>query len=166
MIVSLVIGHGKNFEIGAKGELPWRLSDDLKNFKRVTMGKPIIMGRKTFDSIGRPLPGRVNAVLTRDRDWSHEGVEVFHSLEETFQRFESENIEEVVIIGGENLLRQSMERVDIMHLTEVQGTFPEADAFFPRYDKDAWEVVDEFTHAKDEKNDFDWTFRTLKRKER
>lgn len=165
MIVSIVIGHGKNREIGVNNELPWKLSGDLKNFKKYTLGKPIAMGRKTFESIGRPLPGRENIVLTRDRNFAAEGVTVKNSIKELFDYCEAKDVPELAIIGGEKILEQVMDRVDVMYLTEVDGVFPNADAFFPEYSKADWEVVESFSHPKDEKNDHPWMFKVLKRKD-
>ena len=164
MIVGAVIGHGINKEIGIQNRLPWKLSDDLKNFKRVTMGKPIAMGRKTFESIGKALPGRENIVLTRDPEWSEQGVTVLRSLEELFRYGEEKGFEELAIIGGQKILEQTMGRLDVMYLTEVDAEIPGADAFFPDYNPDEWEEVHRFSHPKDDKNEYSWTFRELRRR--
>ena len=163
MIVSLVVAYGKNREIGVNNQLPWHLSDDLKNFKRCTMGKPIAMGRNTYESIGRPLPGRENIVLSRNPDYRPEGVTVMPGLSELYTYCEGKGIAELAIIGGDKIFSQVMDRVDVMHVTEVDGSFPDADTFFPAFDQEAWEEVESFSHPKDEKNDHAWTFKTLKR---
>lgn len=163
MIVSLVVAYGKNKEIGVKGGLPWRLSDDLKNFKRCTMGKPIAMGRTTYESIGRPLPGRENIVLSRNKDVSIDGVTILSSLDELYSYCEGKGVEELAIIGGAKIYSQVMDRVDVMYVTEVEGSFENADAFFPSFDKESWEETESFSHPKDEKNNYAWTFKVLKR---
>lgn len=164
MIVSAAVAHGKNREIGERNRLPWKLSGDLKNFKKHTMGKAIVMGRKTFESIGRPLPGRENIVLSRDPRWSGEGVTKASSVEELFLYAQEKGIPELVVIGGQKVFEQTMERLDIMYLTEVEGEFPAADAFFPDYDPAQWDLEDSFRHPRDEKNEYPWTFKILRRK--
>ncbi|MCO4754361.1 MAG: dihydrofolate reductase [Bacteriovoracaceae bacterium] len=164
MIVSLVVAIGRNREIGINNELPWNLKDDLANFKKYTLGKPIAMGRKTFESIGRPLPGRENIVLTRNPEWSAEGVTVLGSIDELFSYAQNKGVEELAIIGGDKIFSQTMDRVELMYLTEVDASFDDADAFFPEFDRSNWEEIESFSHPQDERNDHAWTFRALKRK--
>ena len=163
MIVSIVVAMGRNREIGVDNGLPWTLKDDLKNFKKYTMGKPIAMGRNTFESIGRPLPGRENIVLTRNRHWSFEGVRVVHIIDELFSYCESKEFPELAIIGGDKIYSQLIERVDVLYLTEVDGEFPRADAFFPKFNESEWKLFESFHHDKDDRNNYPWTFKVLKR---
>lgn len=166
MIVSLVVAYGRNREIGVKNELPWRLSDDLKNFKKHTLGKPIAMGRKTYESIGRPLPGRENIVLSRNPEYQPEGVTVIRSLEELYQYCEEKGVAELAIIGGDKIFAQVMDRVDTMYITQVEGDFPAADAFFPAFSHEDW-IVDEaqeLRHERDDRNDYPWVFNVFRRK--
>lgn len=164
MNVSVVVAYGKNREIGVNNQLPWRLSDDLKNFKKHTMGKPIAMGRKTFESIGRPLPGRENIVLTRNENYRPEGVTVMGGLDELFKYCEKKKVEELAIIGGDKIFSQVMDKVNVMYLTEVDASFPKADAYFPSFDANEWELVDSYSHPQDKKNEYPWTFKILKKK--
>lgn len=137
---TIIVAMAENQVIGKDNDLPWRLSGDLKRFKAITMGKPIIMGRKTYDSIGRPLPGRTNIVITRNRDWQADGCKVVSSLDEAFQVAEAEGADEAMIIGGAEIYRQALAQVDRLELTLVKAEI-EGDAFFPEYNQDDWKVV-------------------------
>ena len=139
--VSLIVAVANNGVIGVANELPWRLPEDLKYFKSVTMGKPIMMGRKTFESIGRPLPGRSNIVITSDRQWSFPGVEVRFSIEAGLdlakQCAVAEGVDEVMVIGGEQIYRQLIDLADRIYMTRVD-TDPEGDAVFPALNMANW----------------------------
>lgn len=144
--LALIVAMANNRTIGCNNELPWRLPEDLKYFKSVTMGKPIVMGRKTFDSIGRPLPGRLNIVVTRNGEWQHPGVKTAPSLQQALAiaveerdiAVESEpQIQEVMVIGGAEIYRAAIELADRLYITRVQAQV-EGDAFFPEYDEAAW----------------------------
>ena len=140
MKLALIAARARNGVIGKGNTLPWHLPEDLRHFKALTMGKPMIMGRKTFDSIGRPLPGRTTLVVTRQQDWRFEGVEVCHSLQEALTRAEAllpESGSEVMVVGGEQLYRQSLPLADTIYLTEV-AVDVEGDAFFPAIADDHW----------------------------
>ena len=141
MKISLIVAVSRNGAIGLNNQLPWYLPEDLKYFKSVTMGKPLIMGRKTFDSIGRPLPGRANIVLTRDSRWTSDGVEVVQSVEQALVAgeiaCEAADVDEIMVIGGEQIYRMTIDLADRIYLTQVD-TDVEGDAFFPDIDLNNW----------------------------
>lgn len=147
--VSLVVAMGANRAIGREQALLWRLPADLAHFKQLTLGHPLIMGRATFDSIGRPLPGRTSIVLTRDRDWSHEGVEVAHDLPAAIERA-GELDDEVFVIGGGQVYAEALERdlIDLMVVTRVADA-PDADTFFPSIDWERWQPLGSIPHGGD-----------------
>ena len=146
MKISLIVAVSRNGVIGIDNQLPWHLPEDLKYFKSVTMGKPIIMGRKTFDSIGRPLPGRTNIVITRDSSWQAEGVEVAQTLAQAMVLARlacaQADADEAMVIGGEQIYRMTLPAADRLYLTEVQAEV-EGDAFFPEIAADEWQQVSE-----------------------
>jgi len=117
--------------------MPWHIPEDLKHFKTVTMGKPVIMGRKTFASIGRPLPGRTNIVLTRQEDFEADGVRVAHTLDEALGAARAENPEEIMVIGGAQVYEKALPRADRLYLTYLHEEV-EGDTYFPTFDKDEW----------------------------
>ncbi|SMH46241.1 dihydrofolate reductase [Mesorhizobium australicum] len=132
----------ENGVIGADGGLPWRLSSDLKRFKAGTMGRPVIMGRKTFEGIGKPLPGRLNIVVTRDRGWSHEGVETAGSLDEAIRLATARarcmtGVDEIAVIGGGEIYAQALPLADRLHITHVLAE-PAGDTRFPAIDASVW----------------------------
>jgi dihydrofolate reductase len=136
-MINLIAAVAENRVIGAGNRLPWRLSADLKRFKALTMGHTLIMGRKTFDSIGRPLPGRTTIVVTRDRGWTREGVVAAHSLDEALSRASGE----IFVAGGGEIYAQAMARADRLYLTQVKARF-DGDAFFPPIDPAIWHAVE------------------------
>jgi dihydrofolate reductase len=142
--LALVVARGANNVIGVDGDLPWKLSSDLKRFKEITMGKPVVMGRKTWASIGRPLPGRPNLVVTRDANFMAEGAHVFSCLEVALETGKAmarkSNAEEVCIIGGGELYAQTITLADRLYLTDVAAS-PSGDALFPDFDADGWREV-------------------------
>jgi dihydrofolate reductase len=146
MKISLIVAVSRNGVIGIDNQLPWHLPEDLKYFKSVTMGKPIIMGRKTYDSIGRPLPGRTNIVITRDSSWQTEGVEVAQTLAQAMTLGQlacaQADVDEAMVIGGEQIYRMTLPAADRLYLTEVQAEV-EGDAFFPKFDAKDWHQVSE-----------------------
>lgn len=150
----------RNRVIGKGDTLPWHISSDLKNFKKITMGKPIVMGRKTHESIGRPLPGRENIILTRDKSYQAEGCTVLHSMDEIFEH--CKDVEEVMITGGSEIYKLSLEQATHLYLTEVHAEI-EGDTFFPEFDRDEWEEVSREDFEADEKNEFDYSFVLLER---
>ncbi|MCG7436131.1 MULTISPECIES: dihydrofolate reductase [Lysinibacillus] len=131
-MISLIVAHDDNHVIGYNNGMPWHLPGDLQYFKNKTMGKPMIMGRKTFESIGRPLPGRRNIVITRDENYHAEGTETVTSLEEAIAI--AGDVEEIMIIGGEQIFRLSMEMADRLYITKINHSF-RGDTFFPSYEE-------------------------------
>ena len=144
MKLALIAAVADNNAIGINNKMSWYLPGDLRYFKAVTMGKPIIMGRKTFDSLRKPLPGRTNIVITRDKDWAHEGVKVVHSLDDAIALAEDIALingnEEIMVIGGEQIYRQAIDRADRLYLTRVYQSF-DGDAFFPEINQQEWREI-------------------------
>ena len=141
MRLSLIVAMAENRVIGRNNDLPWKIPEDLKHFKALTMGKPIIMGRKTFESIGRPLPGRTNIVITRNDDWDAEGVNIVDTVEAAIDEAAEEGAEEAMIIGGAAIYEQTLDLADRIYLTEVMDEF-EGDTFFPDLDEGQWGEVE------------------------
>ena len=137
MRVTIVVAMAENRTIGKDGDLPWRLPADLKHFKAVTMGKPILMGRKTWESIGRPLPGRLNVVITRDADYRADGVTVVHSLEGALEAARESGADEACVVGGAEIYRLALPLADRLELTEVHAAV-EGDTAFPAFDPADW----------------------------
>ena len=159
----LVAAVGKDRCIGKAGALPWRVPEDLKRFKALTMGHHLIMGRKTFDSIGKPLPGRINVVVTRNVDFSPAGVAVARSLEEAIGKAEAAGDDEIFIAGGAEIFAQALHRAGRMHLTRLHAEF-EGDTFFPEFDDvNEWKLVDAEHFEPDEKNAYPYSFLTYER---
>jgi len=156
MIISLIAAMDKNRLIGADNAMPWHLPTDFKYFKEVTMGKPIIMGRKTFESIGKPLPGRLNIVISRS-GFSAQGVTSVDSIGAALKAVS--NVEEVMIIGGANIYQQMIDRADRMYLTHVNAMC-EGDTWFPEFDERRWNTVEEKSVVADEKNNY--SFKIIK----
>lgn len=158
---ALMVAMARNRVIGRNDALPWYLPEDLKYFKRMTLGKPIIMGRKTFESIGKPLPGRANLVVTRNPNWGHAGVRVFHDLESAYRSAEAQaaidGVEEVVIIGGGEIFAEALPDAERLYLTEVHADV-EGDAYFPEVDWGQWHEVKREDFARSENNPFDYSF--------
>ena len=159
-MISLIVAASTNNVIGFQGDLPWRLSTDLKRFKVLTMGKPIVMGRKTYESIGRPLPGRQNIVVTRNPDYVAEGCDVVSSVDAAIQA--AGDAEEIMIIGGSHIYEAFLPRAHRIYLTRVQAEL-EGDAYLPKFNDDDWQetVVEEYTS--DESNDHNVIFSILER---
>ena len=156
MTVSLVVAAAKNNVIGRDGELPWHLPDDLRHFKRLTTGKPVIMGRRTFESIGRPLPDRRNIVMTRDPDYVATGCDVVTSVSDALDL--AGDGMEVMVIGGGQVYRDFLPRADRIYLTRVQADI-EGDTHFPEIDASDWMLVSSEHHDTDEKHA--WAFEMM-----
>ena len=149
MTVSLVVAASSNNVIGRDGGLPWRLPDDLRQFKRLTTGKPVIMGRRTFESIGKPLPDRRNIVMTRDPDFAADGCETVSSAGDAIDLVE--DVDEVMIIGGGMVYHDFMPLADRIYLTRVQADV-EGDTHFPEIDEATWRLVSSEHHAADDEH--------------
>lgn len=159
MMISLVVAMAQSRVIGRNNALPWRLSADLKRFRRITMGHPIVMGRKTFESIGRPLDGRKNIVITRNPDFHPEGMTVAGSIDEALA---AANDDEVMIIGGADIYAQTLSRADRIHLTLIHADF-EGDAYFPEIDATVWKETSREDVAPGVDAEFGYSFITLDR---
>lgn len=156
MILSIIDAMGKNNELGKDNQLLWNLPRDMKHFRETTSGHPVIMGRKTFESIGRPLPKRRNIVITRDTEYTKEGIEVVHSMEEAIDLF-SGTEEEAFIIGGAEIYKQALPFAGRLYITHVDGSF-EADAFFPTVNYSEWKEISREHFDKDEENNYPCDF--------
>ncbi len=155
MKLSLIAAVSRNNVIGKDNKMPWNLPADLQFFKTTTLGKPIIMGRKTWESLGRILPGRRHIVVTRNKDYTAEGVEIVHSTDAALKQ--ASNVDEAVIIGGAHLYEEMLPLTDRLYLTEIDAEF-EGDTFFPEWNKEKWDVVSSDVHLADEKNPFPYRF--------
>lgn len=167
MIISLIVAIAKNNAIGKDNDLLWHLPADMQFFKDTTTGHHIITGRKNYMSIPekyRPLPNRENLVVTRDKTLQLEGCKVFNSISSAIDYAQSCQQEEVFIIGGGEIYKQSIELVDKMYITHVDVTYPDADTFFPDIDFTEWTLVEERHHRSDEKNKFSMTFSVYKKR--
>ncbi len=156
MILSIIDAMGKNNELGKDNQLLWDLPRDMKHFRETTSGHPVIMGRKTFESIGRPLPKRRNVVITRDTEYQKEGIEVVHSLIEAIELFKGSD-EESFVIGGAEIYKQALPFADRLYITHVDGAF-DADAFFPEVNYIEWKEVSREHFDRDTDNNYPCDF--------
>jgi dihydrofolate reductase len=159
-VISLIVAASANGVIGVQGGLPWKLSDDLRRFRQVTMGKPIIMGRKTWESIGKPLPGRQNIVLTQRRAVDAPGCDVVASKDQAIAVAGA--ADEIMIIGGSQVYDLFLPDADRIYLTRVHASVA-GDAFFATPDADDWQLASDERHEADERNEFDYSFRLYER---
>lgn len=160
-MISLIAAIGKNNEIGKKNGLLWNLPADMKHFRDLTKDHTVIMGQKTFESIGKPLPNRKNIVLTKDDSFKKEGIEIVHSLEELYNILTE--TEENFVIGGGQIYKLLIEKADKLYITHVDASFPDADTFFPEIIPIVWNEVSHEEHKPDEKNPFGYTFSVYKK---
>ncbi len=156
MQINVIVATGKNLAIGKDGQMPWHLPADLKYFKKTTLGHPVIMGRKTYESIGRPLPGRLNIVVSRNHEYQAKGCQTVSSLPEAFALAKTENEQACFMIGGGQLYQEIIPLADRLFITEIQENF-EADTFFPAVGAE-WKEVERTVHQADEKNPYDYHF--------
>ena len=163
----MIVAMAENRVIGRDNKLPWYLPNDLKYFKQVTMGKPILMGRKTYESIGKPLPGRTNIVITRNTSWQAEGVKVVHSLDEALTLARSiaeiDGQQELMVIGGDQIYQSALPQADRLYLTEVHAEV-EGDAYFAEFDRDRWQEVGRERFEAEGPNPYDYSFVVLDRR--
>lgn len=162
-MISIIVAASTNNVIGSAGQLPWKLADDLRRFKTLTMGKPVIMGRRTWESIGRPLPGRQNIVLTRRPGFTADGCDVVATPAAALGA--AENPDEIMIIGGSEVYALFMPKARRIYLTRVHADVA-GDTFFPAIDEQEWQLVASEPHDADEINQFAFEFRTYARKDR
>jgi dihydrofolate reductase len=157
MIISIIVAVAENGGIGLNNNLLWHLPDDLKRFKKLTMGKPVIMGRKTFESIGKPLPGRVNIVISRNEEFSSEGIIVVSSFANALEAAAETDPDEVFIIGGGAIYKETMGKTDRLYITKVQAT-PDADTFFEIDYPENWQETARENHPADARHAFAFDF--------
>jgi dihydrofolate reductase len=163
-MISFIFAMDKNRLIGKDNDLPWHIPNDFKFFKDMTWGKTIIMGRKTFESFGKPLPEREHIVITSNRDYNREGCKVVHSIEDILQLEKDQPDHEWFVIGGSVLFEKMLPYADRMYLTYIDYEF-EGDTYFPKYDESEWKLISETQGKKDENNPYDYYFRTYDRVE-
>jgi dihydrofolate reductase len=161
MHISAIFAMSENHVIGNKNKLPWHLPADLLYFKKITSGKPIIMGRKTFLSIGRPLPNRRNIIISRDKNFNAAGCDVFHSIEAATKALN--DYEEVFVIGGAQLFIGFLPYIERLYLTLIHKTFS-GDAYFPDLDASQWQEISRINHTADSENPYPYSFITLIKK--
>ena len=162
MILSLIVATSENDIIGRDGELPWHLPNDLKYFRKVTLGHPVIMGRKTYESIGHPLPKRQNIVITRNEDFISEECDIVHSLDQALS-IVNQDVEEVFVIGGGQIFELALPQAQRVYLTRVH-TVIQGDAIFPELDEDEWREVSREIHPDDERHEYAFSFLIFERR--
>lgn len=164
--LSIIVAMANNRAIGKDNQLLWHLPEDLQYFKRTTMGKPIVMGRKTFESIGRPLPGRLNIVITRQKEWQHDGVKVVHTIDEALKLAEAQSIidgmDEVMVIGGAEIYKTALPVADKLYVTRVDADI-DGDAFFPEINNKIWQETGREAFLASGNNPYDYAFCVLEK---
>jgi dihydrofolate reductase len=164
MVLSAIVAADEYNAIGKNNQLPWHLPEDLKFFKRTTIDKPVLMGRKTYESMGKPLKNRLNIVLSRQSGLDlPEGVRLANDLRSAIQQLEQDGIEEAFVIGGGKIFEEAMSLIDRLYFTEVKTVIAGADVFFPHIDHSHWKLVWEEAHNADEKHAYDYTFKQYER---
>lgn len=165
--IAIIVAAAKNRVIGFQNAMPWYLPEELAHFKRTTMAKPLVMGRNTFESIGRPLPGRTNIVISRNPEFNHPGIKVAASLAEALKIADAQAIldgaKEIMVIGGGQIYEQAFPLADIVYLTEVDAE-PEGDAWFPEINRNEWLEISRDTYPAQEGNRYAYAIRCLERK--
>lgn len=163
-MISIIVAIARDNAIGRKNSLLWHISEDLKYFKKVTLGHPVIMGRKTFESIGRPLPGRKNIVVSKSGNISNPSVEMAEDLEELLKSLRRKRKEEYFVIGGASIYAKAMQYAHRLYVTKIYAKADDADAFFPQIDERLWETLEESPVLHDEENNIDFQFIVYGRK--
>ena len=161
-MITIIAAIGKNNALGKDNQLLWKLPKDLKHFKSLTENHPIVMGRKTYESIGKPLPDRTNIVVSRKENWFAEDILIVSKLKEAI-KFAKKMDEEIYIIGGGNIYEQTIDLAEKLEVTQVNAEL-KADIFFPKINPKIWNKTNEINHEKDEKNEYDFSFQTYERK--
>jgi len=161
MIISIIVAIGRNKVIGNKNTIPWKLPADMNYFRKMTIGKPVIMGRKTFESIGKPLPERTNIIITRDQNYKAEGCIVVHSVDEAIKA--AEGSKEAMVIGGSQIYKEFLPIANKMYITLIDADF-NGDTYFPEYNIEEWEETVYEEHERDKDNQYNYTFLILRRK--
>ena len=162
MIISFIVATSTNNVIGKNNQLPWSLPNDMKFFKNITWAMPVLMGRKSFESLGKPLPGRLNVVITRQNNWKPEGATVVHSVEDAIKVAKAADYNEAFIIGGGEIFKEAMPVADKIYLTRVDVNL-EGDAFFPVMNAKEWMMVSEQSFPADEKHAYAYHFQLWER---
>jgi dihydrofolate reductase len=163
MKLSVIVAISENHVIGKGDQLPWRLTADLKRFKTITMGHPVIMGRKTYESIGKLLPGRLNIVVTHNKSYTVEGAIIVHSVQEAFEHAKRQHYEEAFVIGGAAIIKEALKDCHKIYLTRVLSDTIEGDVFLKLDLSSTWKVISEEEHPADEKNDYAVKFINMER---
>lgn len=163
MIITLVVAASRNNVIGKDNQLLWRLPNDTRYFKNVTWGMPVIMGRKTFESLGKPLGGRTNIVLTRNSGWKAQGVTTVKNLDDALFLAKEMDVKEVMVIGGGEVYKMAMPKAGRIHITRVEADL-EGDAYFPEIDPLLWKLVSREDHPADEKHQYAYSFQVWERR--
>ena len=163
-MISIIVAIARDNAIGRKNSLLWHISEDLKYFKKVTLGHPVIMGRKTFESIGRPLPGRKNIVVSKSGNICNPSVETAEDLEELLKSLRRKRKEEYFVIGGASIYAKAMQYAHRLYVTKIYAKADDADAFFPQIDEKLWETLEESPVLHDEENNIDFQFIVYGRK--
>lgn len=158
-MISILVAIAENGAIGKDNKLLWHLPNDMRFFKNLTWGSVVVMGRKTFESIGKPLPGRVNIVITSNGDWSIDGVQKATSIDEALKLAKETNCKEVFVIGGGEIYKQTIPLAKKMYITRVHHAF-DADVYFPQYDGAEWKMTDKLDFFIDEKHQYNYSFET------
>lgn len=159
-MISVIVAMSENDVIGREGGMPWRMSDDLRRFKKITMGHHILMGRKTYDSIGRPLPGRTTVVISRTATYDNPNIRVVRSLPQALDIAAQDD--EVFVTGGAQIFTLALPLAERIYLTRIHCEIA-GDTFFPAVDMNQWKLVEEERHAADERNQYDYSFQTFNR---
>ncbi|MEJ7675651.1 MAG: dihydrofolate reductase [Chitinophagaceae bacterium] len=157
MIISHLVAASENNVIGRNNKIPWHLPNDLKFFKNKSWAMPVIMGRNTYESLDKPLQGRINVVITTNKDWQRDDVTVAHSIDEAIEKACESDCNELFIIGGGEIFKQSMDIVNRIYLTRVHTTI-DGNTFYPSFDESKWKLISEDRHPADEKHQFAYTF--------
>lgn len=162
MIISLVVAAANNNVIGKDNQLVWNLPNDMKFFKNVTWGMPVVMGRKTFESLGKPLPGRKNIILTRQSDWKVEGTVAVKSFDDAVFLVKEMDVKQMMVIGGGEIFKMVFPKANRIYITRVDAE-PEGDAFFPVIDPKEWKLVSKKDHEADAKHAYNYSFQVWER---